>query len=167
MKILLSIFGAASLFGCSSVEQIKKNEKVEPAHTIALGLKQSTICEVYMVDDFYPNGRQIENGEPLHGYGMLSKPITLPNDNRENLIRVLTDTKTYITHAVPPDCLFRPRVAFRFNNDVEKIELLVCFSCNELRYYMDCHIIGQSYFKSKELLKLTKYYLQKTNKYGH
>ncbi len=48
MKILLSIFGAASLFGCSFGEQIKKNEKVEPAHTIALGLKQSTICEVYM-----------------------------------------------------------------------------------------------------------------------
>ena len=66
MKILLSIFGAASLFGCSFGEQIKKNEKVEPAHTIALGLKQSTICEVYMVDDSYPNGRQIENGKPLH-----------------------------------------------------------------------------------------------------
>ena len=120
MKILLSIFGAASLFGCSSVEQIKKNEKVEPAHAIALGLKQSTICEVYMVDDSYPNGRQVENGEPLHGYGMLSKPITLRKKNSEDLMRVLTDTKTYISHAVPPDCLFRPGVAFRFNNDVKK-----------------------------------------------
>tara|TARA_Y100000589_G_C26620163_1_gene413840 strand:- start:230 stop:487 length:258 start_codon:yes stop_codon:yes gene_type:complete len=85
MKILLSIFGAASLFGCSSGEQIKKNEKVEPTHTIALGLKQSTICEVYMFD-YYSNGRQIENSETLHGYGMLSKPITLPKNNRENLI---------------------------------------------------------------------------------
>ena len=164
MKILLSIFGAASLFGCSSVEQIKKNEKVEPAHTIALGLKQSTICEVYMVDDSYPNGRQIENGEPLHGYGMLSKPITLPKNNRENLIQVLTDTKTYITHAVPPDCLFRPGVAFRFNNGGKNIELLVCFSCNELRYYMECHIIGESYFKSKELLKLTKRFFPENEK---
>jgi hypothetical protein len=155
MKILLSIFGAASLFGCSSVEQIKKNEKVEPAHAIALGLKQSTICEVYMVDDSYPNGRQIENGEPLHGYGMLSKPITLPKNNIENLIRVLTDT---------PDCLFRPGVAFRFNNGGKNIELLVCFSCNELRYYMDCHIIGLSYFKSKELLKLTKSFFPENKK---
>ena len=167
MKILLSIFGAASLFGCSSVEQIKKNEKVEPAHAIALGLKQSTICEVYMVDDSYPNGRQIENGKPLHGYGMLSKPITLPKNNREDLMRVLTDTKTYISHAVPPDCLFRPGVAFRFNNGGKNIELLVCFSCNELRYYMECHIIGESYIKSKELLRSQKDFFQKMKEFSH
>ena len=85
MKILLSIIGAASLFGCSSAEHMQWNDKVESAHTIALGLKESTICEVYMVDDSYPNGRQIENGGPLHGYGMLSKPITLPKNNREDL----------------------------------------------------------------------------------
>ena len=71
------------------------------------------------------NGRQIENGKPLHGYGMLSQPITLPKNNREDLMRVLTDTKTYISHAVPPDCLFRPGVAFRFNNGGKNIELLV------------------------------------------
>lgn len=163
-KILPSIIGVASLLGCSSAEHVQRNEKVEPAHTIALGLKESTICKVYMVDDSYPDGRQIENGEPLHGYGMLSKPITLSKNNIENLIRVLTDTKTYITHAVPPDCLFRPGVAFRFNNGGKNIELLVCFSCNELRYYMDCHIVGQSYFKSKELLKLTKSFFPENEK---
>ena len=164
LKIQPIIIGAASLFGCSSAEHVQRNDKVEPAHTIALGLKESTICEVYMVDDSYPNGRQIENGKPLHGYGMLSKPITLPKNNREDLMRVLTDTKTYISHAVPPDCLFRPRVAFRFNNGGKNIELLVCFSCNELRYYMDCHIIGESYFKSKELLKLTKRFFLENEK---
>ena len=101
--ILITI-AAVLLLGCSLAEKMLwTNEKTESARTIALGLKQSTICEVYMVDDSYPNGRQIENGEPLHGYGMLSKPITLPKNNRENLIRVLTDAKTYITHAVPPD----------------------------------------------------------------
>ena len=52
MKILLSIIGAASLFECSSAEHMQWNDKVEPAHTIALGLKESTICEVYMVDDY-------------------------------------------------------------------------------------------------------------------
>ena len=89
IKILLSIIGAASFFGCSSAEQMQRNEKVEPAHTIAIDLKESTICEVYMVDDSYPNGQQIKNGEPLHGYGMLSKPITLPKNNREDLMQVL------------------------------------------------------------------------------
>jgi len=156
MKILLSIIGAASLFGCSSAEHMQWNDKVESAHTIALGLKESTICEVYMVDDSYPNGQQIKNGEPLHGYGMLSKPITLPKNNREDLMQVLKDAKTYIRHAVPSDCLFRPGVAFRFNDGGKNVELLVCFSCNELRYYMDCHIVGESYFQSEELVDLTR-----------
>ena len=167
LKILPSIIGAGSLLGCSLAEHVQRNEKVEPAHTIALGLKESTICEVYMVDDSYPNGRQVENGEPLHGYGMLSKPITLRKKNSEDLMRVLTDTKTYISHAVPPDCLFRPGVAFRFNNSGKNIELLVCFSCNELRYYMECHIIEESYFKSKELLKLTKRFFPENAKFSH
>ena len=71
-------------------------------------------------------------------------------------MQVLKDAKTYIRHAVPSDCLFRPGVAFRFNNGGKNVVLLVCFSCNELRYYMDCHIIGESYFESEELLKFTK-----------
>ena len=127
-----------------------------PAHTIASDLKNATICEVYRVDDSYPNGQQLINGEPLHGYGILSKPIPLPKRSREELLRVLTDAKTYIRHAVPSDCLFRPGVAFRFKDGGKNVELLVCFSCNGLRYYMDCHIVGESYFQSEEILELTK-----------
>ncbi|MDB4816610.1 hypothetical protein OAG93_00200 [bacterium] len=132
------------------------NGKMAPAHTIASDLRNATICEVYRVDDSYPNGRQLVNGEPLHGYGILSKPIPLPKRLREELLRVLTDAKTYNRHSVPLDCLFRPGVAFRFIDGSTKVDLLVCFICNELRYYMDCHIVGESYFQSEELLELTK-----------
>ena len=156
MKSLLSIIGAASLFGCSSAEHMQWNDEAESVHAIALGLKESTICEVYKVDDSYPNGHEIKSVEPLHGYGMLSKPIALSKKNRKDLMRVLKDAKTYIAYEVPSDCLFRPGVAYRFNDGGKKVELLVCFSCNELRYYMDCHIIGESRFQPEELVDLTK-----------
>ena len=155
-RILITI--AAVLFlGCSLEEKMQwTNEKMASAHTIASVLRNATICEVYRLDDSYPNGRQLINGKALHGYGILSKPIPLPKKSREELLRVWTDTKTYIRHSVPPDCLFRPGVAFRFTDGSTKVDLLVCFSCNELRYYMDCHIVGESYFQSEELVDLTR-----------
>lgn len=154
--ILITI-AAVLLLGCSLAEKMQwTNEKMVPVHTIASDLRNATICDVYRVDDSYPNGRQLINGEPLHGYGILSKPIPLTERSREELLRVLTDAKIYIRHSVPRDCLFRPGVAFRFTDGSTKVDLLVCFSCNELRYYMDCHIVGESYFQSKELLELTK-----------
>jgi len=156
MKLLLITIAALGLMGCSPVKKMQwTNEKMEPAYTIASDLGKATICEVYRIDDSYPNRRQLINCEPLHGYGILSKPILLPKRSREALLRVLTDAKTYIRHSVPPDCLFRPGVAFRFTEGSTEVDLLVCFSCNELRYYMDCHIAAESYFQSEELLELT------------
>ncbi len=155
--LLLTTIADVLLAGCGLAAKIQwTNEKMELAHTVASDLRKATICEVYRVDDSYPNGRQLINGEPLHGYGMLSKPIPLPKRSREELLRVLTDAKTYIRHSVPPDCLFRPGVAFRFTEGSTVGDLLVCFSCNELRYYMDCHIAAESYFQSEDLLELTR-----------
>ena len=154
--ILITI-AAVLLLGCSLAEKMQwTNEKMVPVHTIASDLRNATICDVYRVDDSYPNGRQLINGEPLHGYGILSKPIPLTERSREELLRVLTDAKIYIRHSVPPDCLFRPGVAFRFTEGSTVGDLLVCFSCNELRYYLNGQIVEESYFKSQELLKLTK-----------
>ena len=156
MKQILITFAAVLLLGCSPAEKMQwTNEKRAPAHTIASDLRNAAICEVYRVDDSYPNGRQLINGEPLHGYKILSEPIPLTKRSREELLRVLTDAKTYIRHSVPPDCLFRPGVAFRFTEGSTVGDLLVCFSCNELRYYMDCHIAAESYFQSEDLLELT------------
>ena len=154
--ILITI-AAVLLLGCSLAEKMQwTNEKMAPAHIIASDLRNAAICEVYRVDDSYPNGRQLINGEPLHGYKILSEPIPLTKRSREELLRILTDAKIYIRHSVSPDCLFRPGFAFRFTDGNTKVDLLVCFSCNELRYYMDCHIVGESYFQSEELVDLTK-----------
>ncbi len=76
--------------------------------------------------------------------------------SKNALSRILTNANTYIRHSVPLDCLFRPGVAFHFTDKSVKVDLLVCFSCNELRYYLNSQIVGGSYFKSQELLKLTK-----------
>ena len=98
--ILITI-AAVLLLGCSLAEKMQwTNEKMAPAHTIASDLRNAAIYEVYRVDDSYPNERQLINGEPLHGYKILSEPIPLTKRSREELLRVLTDAKIYIRHSV-------------------------------------------------------------------
>ena len=155
--LLLTTIAAVVLVGCDVKNSMQwTNEKIEPAYALASDLSKATICEVYRVDDSYPNEQKLQNGENLHGYTIISKAIPLSDKSRNALSRILTNANTYIRHSVPFDCLFRPGVAFHFTDRSRKVDRLVCFSCNELRYYLNDQIVEQSYFKSKELLKLTK-----------
>ena len=155
--LLLVTIAAVVLAGCDVKNNMEwTNEKMESVYSLASDLSKATICEVYRVDDSYPNEQKLQNGVNLHGYAIISKAIPLSGKSRNALSQLLTNANTYIRHSVPPDCLFRPGVAFRFNDGNIKVDLLVCFSCNELRYYLNGQIVGESFFKSQELLERTK-----------
>ena len=157
MKHILITIAAVVLVGCGAKKNMQwTNEKIEPAYALASDLSKATICEANRVDDSYPNEQKLKNDGNLHGYTVISDAIPLSEKSRNELSRILKNANTYIRHSVPIDCLFRPGVAFRFTDRSIKVDLLVCFSCNELRYYMDCHIVGESYFQSEELIELTK-----------
>ena len=157
--LLLPTIAALVLLGCGAKRNMQwqwANVKIEPAYALASDLSKATICEVYRVDDSYPNKQKIQSGGHLHGYTVISNAIPLSKKSRVVLSRILTNTDTYFRHSVPPDCLFRPGVAFHFTEKNIKVELLVCFSCKELRYYLNGQIVGTSYFRSHEFLKFTK-----------
>ena len=113
-------------------------------------------CAAYRLEDSYPGEREKQEGESLHGYAILSDAEALTYGARQELSSIIDNPNTYFRYEVPPDCLFRPGVAFRFKDKKTKVDLLVCFSCSELRYYMDGKVVGQSFFQSKKLLSLVK-----------
>ena len=113
-------------------------------------------CAVYRVDDSYPGEGSDKEGPKLHGYAILSEAEELTFGERQKLSSIIQNPSTYFRYKVPPDCLFRPGIAFRFKDKKTKVDLLVCFSCSELRYYMDGKVVGQSFFKPKKLLSLVK-----------
>jgi len=145
---IFTTIAAVHLIGCAA----EKNRWT----TLVSESISSKVCDVIRVDDSYPNGQRVQEGEKLHGYKMISQPISLSKESRDELSEILKDAKTYINYSVPRDCLFRPGVAFHFAKQNRKVDVLVCFSCNELRYYLNDKIVGQSYFKSVRLSKLTK-----------
>jgi hypothetical protein len=141
-----------------------KNEDMKRAISIASFKNPNTTCEVLRVDDSYPGEGQEQNGNSLHGYEIISDFVVLNSASRKELSSIIEDRDTYLRHSVPVDCLFRPGVAFRFSNQQNQVNLLICFSCNELRYYLDGKVVGQSYFKSQELRFLVKELFPKEDK---
>jgi hypothetical protein len=128
----------ALLFAFSSCRNARQsmqwtNDKIDPAFAIASDLNKATTCEVLRVDDSYPNEREPQNGEDLHGYAILSKAAPLSGKSRDALSGILADPSIYIRYKDPPDCSFRPGIAFRFTDGSIKVDLLVCFSCRELQ----------------------------------
>ena len=113
-------------------------------------------CLAYRVDDSYPGEGEKQEGNSLHGYAIISDAAALNSYSRKELSSIIEDHDSYFRHSIPIDCSFRPGVAFRFRDKKTNVDLLVCFSCNELRYYLDGKVVGQSYFKSHELRALVK-----------
>ena len=91
----------------------------------------------------------------LHGYPIVSGPRTIDLTDQRALQLILQSRDTYPEHAVPRDCAFQPCVAFRFT-EKSVVDILVCFKCTELRYYLNGEMIWQTYFKPEELESLVK-----------
>ena len=93
--------------------------------------------------------------QSLHGYPIVSGPLTIDLTDQKDFQSILQSKDTYLEYAVPRDCAFQPGVAFRFT-EKKVVDILVCFKCAELRYYLNGEMIWQTYFKPKELEGLVK-----------
>ena len=155
----LKCLAVALLMGGSVACETKSVESIidrREVRTLVAELQKAKTCEVYRVDDSYPGENRLNIGKKVHGFLILSEALPMKDDSRKVLSQILSNPDTYIEHAVPVDCAFRPGIAFRFSDGTVEVDLLVCFSCNELRYYLDGNSVGESYFKSPEILALTK-----------
>ena len=133
-----------------------KSDDMKRAISITSFQNPNTACEVLRVDDSYPVEGKTQEGSSLHGYEVISNAVVLNSASRKELSSIIEDHDTYFRHSVDIDCAFRPGVAFRFSDQQNQVDLLVCFSCNELRYYLNAKVVGQSYFKSQNLRSLVQ-----------
>ena len=123
---------------------------------VTSSINSQASCIVYRLADSYPDLDATKMGEYLHGYEIVSGPIDLSIENQKALHSIIESRSTYIEHAVPVDCSFLPGVAFCFADKQTWLDLLVCFTCSELRYYLNGEVFWQSYFKPNELKDFVK-----------
>ena len=113
-------------------------------------------CVVYRLEYLHPGSDEANKEKYLHGYSILSGPIDLSIENHKALHSIIESRSTYVEHAIPADCSFLPGVAFCFTDKQNRVDLLVCFTCSELRYYLNGEIVWQSYFEPNELRGFVK-----------
>ena len=148
------ILGLFTLSSCQ--KSYRENVAMKKAISTTSFTNPHMTCAVYRVEDSYPGEGSDKEGPKLHGYAILSEAEELTFGIRQKLSSIIENPNTYFRYEVPPDCLFRPGIAFRFKDKKTRVDLLVCFSCSELRYYMDGKVVGQTFFKPKKLLSLVK-----------
>ena len=75
-----------------------------------------------------------ETGDVLYGYKVLSRAKTSDAQVRKKLVSALEDS--VLDEPVSASC-FMPRHALVATHDGHKYELLICFSCGYIRWFVD------------------------------
>ena len=135
----ITVLLLAFLSGCGNA-RIQGLMGGEAACALIADLSKSRACEAYRID----------------GYG-ISGPTAIDDASRATLSKVLTDPDTYLWDSAKP-CEFVPGVALRLSDANVRVDVLVCFSCEELEMYTNGKRVGHEDFDSRrtDLLRVAK-----------
>ena len=92
----------------------------------------------------------------MHGYPVLGGPVELDADAQRRLRDVLLSDATYLWDRAKA-CEFLPGVLVRYEDDAT-IDVLFCFSCDELEVYRDGKRCGREDFdpRRRDLVALVQ-----------
>jgi len=154
-RIQLFVLSFVFLASCKEDQEFWESELGMPVFSAVATTLTNGSCEAYEVTIPFSADQKEGQSQSLHGYPIVSGPRRIDSTDQKALQLILQNKDTYLTNAVPHDCAFQPGVAFRFK-DKSVLDILVCFKCSELRYYLNGEMIWQTYFKPKELEGLVK-----------
>lgn len=123
------------------------------AHDLIIGAATARV-EAYRIDGgprMKPTG-----GEEMHGYPVLAGPVAVDAKSRGELADVLTSDATYLWD-VAKACAFMPGVLVRYEG-TERIDVLLCFSCDELAIYRNGKLLNREDFdpRRKDLVRVVQ-----------
>jgi len=95
---------------------------------------RATTLEAYRIDGSF--GRPPSDGPKIGEYPILAGPVALDDATRAELASILTDDGTYLWDLAKA-CEFMPGVALRFADATTRVDVLLCFSCDELQVWKD------------------------------
>ena len=78
----------------------------------------------------------LPQGNGLQGYPILAGPVPLDAATAAELAAILLDDDTYDWDRAK-GCEFAPGVAIRASRDTTSVDVLLCFSCDEVAFYVN------------------------------
>ncbi|MEE8104621.1 MAG: hypothetical protein V3T86_03705 [Planctomycetota bacterium] len=146
--VLLAFVPACNGRGSARVRDLLGGDAAYPL--IADGAQTVT---AYRIDGMDRKGKT--NG--VHGYPMLAGPVDVDKTSQRELADVLTSDGTYLWD-IAKACEFSPGVAIRYEDGGESVDVLLCFSCDELEVYAGAEKVGHEDFDPRraDLVKVAK-----------
>lgn len=124
------------------------------AYALIADLSKASACEAYRIDGYAlsgptakddASGAKADKPGKLQGYPIRSGPTILDDASRATLSKVLTDPDTYLWDSAKA-CEFVPGVALRLSAANVQVDVLICFSCDELEMYKNGKRVGHEDF---------------------
>jgi len=118
----------------------------------------STTIEAWRIDGMAFMERRADGAQDtLHGYPVLAGPVPVDAESAAVLADVLGDDDTYLWD-VAKGCEFLPGVAVRWREGEATVDVLFCFSCDELETYVGDARVGHEDFdpRRRDLVRVAQ-----------
>jgi hypothetical protein len=156
---IIAIVALASLLvapGCTS--RVPPLMGGEDAVRLVGNSGSATKIEAYRIDGMAGWSNEETDPRPkIHAYPIISGPVPVDDATAAMLADVLTDDSTYLWD-IAKACEFLPGVALRYHGDGIDVDVLLCFSCDELEVYRNGAEVGHEDFDPRraDLVRIAK-----------
>lgn len=106
-------------------------------------LKTPKAVEAFLIDPRLPAPER--DAPRLGDFNVLRGPVAVDAATAEELSSILTDPETYDWYRAK-GCDFRPGVGLRLVRDASRVEIALCFECDELMIFRHGRRVGMEDF---------------------
>ena len=133
-------------------------------YALIANLSKAKTCEAYRIDGYSRGAKEDKRGK-MRGYPIISGPTPIDDASKVSLSNVIIDSNTYLWD-VAKSCEFLPGVALHLADANVQVDILICFSCDELEIYTNGKRAGHEDFdlQRSNLLRVAKKLFPKDEK---
>ena len=162
-KTIVAFFLLSTINSCSTAK-VESLVGGKEAYALIADISKAKTCEAYRIGDYLGKAKE-DKPKKLYGYPIISGPVPIDDASKTTLSKVLTDSNTYLWD-VAKGCEFLPGVALRLADEKTQADVLICFSCDELEFYLNGKRVGHEDFDPRraDLLRIAKKLFPKAEK---
>ncbi|MHC4820681.1 MAG: hypothetical protein ACYTDX_03045 [Planctomycetota bacterium] len=140
VTVITLLLAGLCLAGCSSASSKGTSRVVDlvggpAAYDLVSGKTPASSIQAWRIDgETFLKGTK--PGKALHGFAVISGPVDVDAASAATLSDAVSTDGTYLWN-IAKACEFLPGVAVRWTAGDREVDLLICFSCDEVEFFHD------------------------------
>ncbi len=147
---------------CAGTDVAGRSERAEALYgsaenyDLVAGNRRAGTVSAFRIDSLKGATGDAGNGE-ISGYAILGETASVGDADAAALGRILGDDATYLFDS-QKGCIFSPGIAVRWERRSTTVDVLFCFSCDELEIFANDELVGDEDFDPRrgDILRIVK-----------